>query len=302
MQEYWAGFWEHIDDLRHTLLRSLLIVGVGFLGVLTFYQPILQFLTAYSVEYTEGNLIKQQVQRIQIINQTSKDQIFDLPAHAWLISNLTPEKKEGSSYRLAPGQVFLYEEVIHSSLLIMGPLEGLILVFRMCFWLSIVLTAPLWGWIWLQFIWPGLKERERALVIPFLLCSLLCLGIGIAFAYSFTLPMANQFLTLFNSAIGQNAWTITHYVNYILMLCLGHAVAAELALLLFILVHFRFLSPHWLVAKRRYMVIVAFIMGALLTPPDVLTQLLLAFPLIAFYEMAILYAKWLNRSTYTNST
>ena len=97
--------------------------------------------------------------------------------------------------------------------------------------------------------------------------------------------------------MGQNAWTLNHYVNYVLLLCLGHAVAAELALLLLILVHFRFLSPSWLIAQRRYMIVLAFICGALLTPPDILTQLLLALPLIVLYEFAILYAKWLNRST-----
>lgn len=300
MQEYWASFWTHVDDLRYTLLRSFLIIGVGFVCLLIFYQPILQFLSAYPAKDAEGSLIKQPVQRIQILNQTSQDQIFELPANSWLISNLTPEKKEGSFYRLSPRQVLLYEEAIHSSLLIMGPIDGLVLVFKMCFWLSIALTAPFWGWNWLQFILPGLKKQERALLIPFLLCSLLFLGIGIAFAYYLTLPVANKYLILFNNSIGQNAWTLNHYVNYILLLCLGHAVAAELALLLIVLVHFRFLSSTWLIAKRRYMIVLAFIIGALLTPPDVLTQFLLALPLIGFYEIAILYAKWLNRSTHEN--
>ena len=115
---------------------------------------------------------------------------------------------------------------------------------------------------------------------------------GCAIAYCFTLPLANEYLTFFNSSIGQNAWTLNHYVNYVLFLSFGHAIAAELALLLFVLVHYRFLSPEWLISKRRYMIVVAFILGALLTPPDVLTQILLAVPLMGIYEIAILYAKW----------
>src|SRR5204863_41436 len=110
--------------------------------------------------------------------------------------------------------------------------------------------------------------------------------------YYVTLPLANQYLFLFNNSIGQNAWTLIHYVQYVLFLCLGHAIAAELGLLLLTLVHFRFLSPDWLIAKRRYMIVLAFVLGAFLTPPDVLTQLLLALPLIALYEVAIWYAKW----------
>jgi sec-independent protein translocase protein TatC len=298
MQEQWAGFWDHVDDLRHTLLRSLIIVGVGFLFLLLFYEPLLQFLTFYPLEQTEEGLTNQKIQRVQITNQANHDQIFTLPNYSWLIAHgnttyLLP-KTEGS-YSLAPGQTLIYEEVIHSPLLIMSPIEGLTLVFKVCFWLSIVLTAPIWGWIWLQFILPALKERERAVLFPFLFCSLLCLGIGIALAYYVTLPIANQYLLLFNSSIGQNTWTLAHYVDYVLLLCLGHAVAAELALLLFLLVHFRILSPHWLITKRRYMIVLAFILGALLTPPDVFTQLLLAIPLIALYEVAIGYAKWLEK-------
>ena len=111
-------------------------------------------------------------------------------------------------------------------------------------------------------------------------------------AYFITLPIANQYLSLFNSAIGQNSWTLALYVNYVLFLCMGHAIAAELALLLLILVHFRCLSAEWLISKRRHMIVAAFILGALLTPPDVLTQLLMAIPLIGIYELAIWYAKF----------
>lgn len=291
----WGSFWEHVDDLRHTFLRSLGIVGAGFLFVLMFYQPILQFLTPYPAEQIGGKgLTKQKMQRIQIVNQTAQNQIFDLPPQAQLISNSLPIAERSHSYRLAPGQTLLYEEVSPSSFLVMGPIEGVILVFKTCFWISVVITAPIWSWIWLHFILPGLKEQERAILFPFLLCSLLCLILGVTLAYYITLPIANQYLMFFNSSIGQNAWTLAHYVNYVLFLCLGHAIAAELALFLFMLVHFRFLTPSWLIAKRRYMIVLAFILGALLTPPDVLTQLLLAIPLIGCYEIAIWYAKRLQ--------
>ena len=299
MHEQWASFWGHLDELRLTLLRSLVIVGVGFLLILGFYQPILQFFTDYPLDSTETGLPIQKVQRNQVINRTAQDQLFELPAEAWLISELSPFSKKGDPryYRLAPGQSLLFEQAIHSPLLIMGPIEGLALVFKVCFWLSMVLTAPLWGWTWLQFILPGLKAEERSILFPFLLCSLVCLCMGIAIAYYITLPFSNQYLSLFNSSIGQNAWTLSQYLSYVLLLCLGHAVAAELGLLLLTLVHFRFLSPDVLITKRRYMILLAFILAAILTPPDVMTQLLLTLPLIGLYEIAIWYAKWRNRST-----
>ena len=197
------------------------------------YQPILQFLTNDSSKYLETNLTQQNTRRTQIVNQTMQNQLFKLPKHASLLSDLSPsiQKDEDHYYQLAPGEGLLYEEAIPTSLLIMGPTEGLVLVFKACWGLSIVLTAPFWGWIWLQFILPGLRQSERGLLFPFLSCSVICLCLGIAFAYYFTLPLANRALLAFNLSIGQNAWTLTHYVNYVLFLCLGHAIAAELGLL-----------------------------------------------------------------------
>lgn len=294
MQELSDSFWGHIDDLRRTLLRTILIIAIGFLAMLTFYQPILQFFVSVPSEHFEAGLIKQRVERLQVVNHTRSIRLFQFPPDAKVVSQTEADGQKGghSHYRLAPGEALIYDQIIHSPLLIMGPIEGLALVFRACFWLSIALTAPIWGWVWLQFILPGIKAQERAVLMPFLLGSLGCIVCGCAFAYFVTLPIANDYLTFFNSSIGHNAWTLNHYVNYVLFLCLGHAIAAELTLLLLVLVHFRFLSPEWLISKRRYMIVGAFILGALLTPPDVLTQFLMAIPLMGIYEIAICYAKW----------
>ena len=243
----------------------------------------------------EGGLTKHRIHREEILNQTSQPALFELPPHSRIVSDLKiPEIQQDQHlyYRLDPGQSLLYEQAITSPLLILGPMEGVTLVFKVCLWLSIALTAPLWGWVWLQFILPGLKSGERILILPFTICSLFSLGIGIGFAYFVTLPLANQYLSAFNLSIGQNAWTVTHYVNYVLFLCLGHAVAAELSFILLLLVHYRFLSPSWLISKRRYMIVLAFVLGALLTPQDVLSQLLLALPLVVLYEIAIWYSKF----------
>lgn len=302
VEEYWAGFWDHVDDLRQTIIRSLIIVGVGFILLLGFYQPFLDFLTTYSLERSENGWVKQEVRRERVVNQTHQPLFFELPSAAWLISDIPALKQKGRTvYALQPGQSLLYEQALTAPLLIMGPIEGLVLVFKVCFWLSLALTSPFWGWTWLQFILPGLRAQEQAILFPFLFCSIGCLGGGVAFAYYVTLPLANQYLTVFNQTIGQNAWTLTYYVDYVLLLCLGHAIAAELGLLLLILVHFRVLSPTWLIQKRRYMIVLAFILGALLTPPDVLTQLMLAVPLVGLYEIAIWYAKWRHRQGLFNA-
>lgn len=176
-------------------------------------------------------------------------------------------------------------------MLILSPLEGFILTLKLSFWTGLVLTSPFWIYFLLQFILPALKQREKALILPFVFLSFIFIGLGIGVAYYYTIPWSNQYFELFNQAIGQNAWTLEAYVDYILLIFFGHAVLFEICILLGFLVHMQFISSKWLASKRRAMIVIAFILGAVLTPPDVITQLMFAIPLIGIYELAILYGK-----------
>jgi sec-independent protein translocase protein TatC len=296
-QEKWGTIWDHLEDFRRTLLSSLFVIGIGFFAILAFYQPLFEFLTRQQIQLDQPALVKRTIQREIVENHTQEPLLFALPADARLVESSSKRKIfDGKGLLIEPGESLIYEIATTTPLLIMGPIEGIALVMKTAFWLSLTLTAPLWGWLWFRFISPGLHKGERALVLPFFFLSVFFLSAGFVFAYYITLPIANQYLSAFNHSLGQNAWTLTHYINYVLLLCFGHAVAAELTLILFMLVHLRVLSPAWLINKRRVMVVFAFILGAVLTPPDVLTQLFLALPLIAVYELAICYAKYLERA------
>lgn len=296
VQEKWGTVWEHVEDFRRTLLSSLLVVGLGFFSILAFYQPLFDFLTRQEVRFHHPAIVTHAIQREIVENHTQDALPFTLPKHAQIIeSHLNREVTiDGESFLIEPGESIVYERAISPPLLIMGPIEGIALVMKTAFWLGLTLTAPIWGWLWLRFILPGLNAGERTLVLPFFLLTIVFLAGGIAFAHYVTLPVANQYLAGFNHSLGQNAWTLTHYIDYVLLLCLGHAVAAELTLILFVLVHQKALSSIWLIHNRRYMIVAAFILGAVLTPPDVLTQVFLALPLIALYELSICYAKYLE--------
>jgi sec-independent protein translocase protein TatC len=115
---------------------------------------------------------------------------------------------------------------------------------------------------------------------------------GLLFAYYVTIPLANQFLYAFNLSIGENLWSASLYLDYTVVLLLANALAFELCAVLLLCVHYGVISSRWLQAKRRYIYVAIFVVAAVLTPPDVLTQLLLAIPLVIFYEMIVVYARW----------
>lgn len=288
--------WDHVEDLRHTLIRIAGVVFVGFVLTLCFHQPLFEFLTNHWQNSSFTPLTEQTIQQIRITNRSPLNQSFSLPAGAQVTHqhHSQADPSSPSIYRLESQGYLDYEQESSPKLLFLSPLEGLLLTFKVSFWLSIALTAPLWGWILLQFVLPGLHVHEKAIAMPFILGSFFCTALGLALAHFLTIPLANQYLLAFNASLGQNAWSFGHYIDYTLLIYFGHVVALEICLLLLLMVHFGILSADWLISKRRYMIVAAFILAAFLTPPDVLTQLALAIPLVGLYELAILYGKWRN--------
>lgn len=283
--------WDHLKELRSTLITILFIVGVGFLLTLAFYDSIISTLKQPLSQ--QATLQKQTVTVERVVNTSQKTSSIVLPPNAAALDfNFGVKQLDNQEYQIEPGYSLTYQLVRpYPELLLLSPLEGVLLVFRVCFWMSLALTAPLWSFQLLKFVLPGLNATETRMIIPFVGLSFLFMGAGLLLAYYVTLPFSNHYLEVFNAGLGVNLWSLAHYIDYTLILFLGHAIAFELCLALLLMVHFQVLSVEWLQDKRRPMIVAAFILGALLTPPDVPTQLMLALPLIAIYELAILYGK-----------
>lgn len=176
-------------------------------------------------------------------------------------------------------------------LVILSPQEGFVSLFKLSLWAGFLFTTPYWLRLFLNFIRPALKGKKALFLPGFLALSLIFVTTGILFALKFTLPLSNGYLYHFNETLGKNLWTLSHYLDYVWLLLVAHAAAFEAGALLLCLIHLGILKQETLAAKRRPAFIAALILGALLTPPDVLTQIAIALPLYGFYELAILYGK-----------
>jgi sec-independent protein translocase protein TatC len=176
-------------------------------------------------------------------------------------------------------------------LALFSPQEGLVTLFKLAFWGGLLLAMPYWLGIWVKFLAPALRGRELTLIPLFLLFSLIFVSAGIVLGLRFTLPVANHYLYSFNQSLGMNLWSVAHYFDYVWLLLLAHIVAFETGAVMLCLVHIGVLKWQTLAGLRRQALVGSLIVGALLTPPDVLTQLAIAAPLYAFFELAILYGK-----------
>ena len=147
--------------------------------------------------------------------------------------------------------------------------------------------------IWL-FIAPGLYNNEKKMVLPFVIGGSIMFFIGVMFAYYIVTPFGFQFLITFGSFLYTPLINIEDYVGFFTKIMMGFGIAFELPVFAYFLALLGLVTDKTLIDFFRYAVLIIFVVAALLTPPDVLTQLLMAAPLILLYGLSILIVKAVN--------
>lgn len=157
---------------------------------------------------------------------------------------------------------------------------------------AIVLAIPFIGWQLWRFIAPGLYHNERRFVAPVITCSSLLFYSGILFAYFLVLPLIFQFVVYTTPHDVQLMTDISAYLSFILTLFFAFGIAFQVPIVMALLLRFNVLSLEQLKQQRPYVLIGAFTLGMLLTPPDVFSQTLLAIPLYLLFEAGLLWGRF----------
>ena len=147
--------------------------------------------------------------------------------------------------------------------------------------------------LWL-FIAPGLYDNEKKMVTPFVVGGSFMFFTGVLFAYYVVTPFGFQFLITFGSFLYTPLINIEDYVGFFTKIMMGFGVAFQLPVVAYTLAVLGMITDKSLKDFFKYAVIIIFVMAALLTPPDILTQLLMAFPLILLYGLSILIVARVN--------
>ncbi len=146
-----------------------------------------------------------------------------------------------------------------------------------------------------SFVAPGLYENERRIVWPLLFSSAALFYLGMAFAYYVVFPLVFAFLTSMAPEGVAVMTDINHYLNFVLKMFFAFGVAFEVPIATIILVAAGVTTPQSLAAKRPYIIVGAFVVGMLLTPPDIISQTLLALPMWLLFEIGLLLSKRFER-------
>jgi sec-independent protein translocase protein TatC len=175
--------------------------------------------------------------------------------------------------------------------------EAFFVQVKVAFFAAMMISFPIIANQFWQFVAPGLYKKEKKALLPFLLATPLLFLAGAAMAYFIAVPMALHFLLSFQGNVGgverEALPAISNYLTFIMQFLFGFGLAFLLPVLMLLLARAGIVTRKQLVSVRRYAIVASFAVAAVLTPPDVGSQLLLAIPLCLLYELGLI-AIWIT--------
>ncbi|PJC85182.1 twin-arginine translocase subunit TatC [Vibrio sp. HA2012] len=148
--------------------------------------------------------------------------------------------------------------------------------------------------VW-AFVAPGLYKHERRLIMPLMFSSSLLFYCGVAFAYFVVFPLVFSFFTAISLGGVEFATDITSYLDFVLALFLAFGIAFEVPVAIILLCWTGATEPKSLAEKRPYIIVGAFVVGMMLTPPDIISQTLLAVPMCLLFEVGLFFSRFYVR-------
>ena len=193
--------------------------------------------------------------------------------------------------------------VYHYVYVYIAPQELLMVYFSVALTGSVIIAFPFISYHIYAFCSPGLKRKEKVFILGTLFFGTACFCLGVLFAYFINIPFMLRFLIQFSAGVSISASiSIREYISFLLTVFVVFGVVFELPVVSVLLTLLGILRAEWMVKGRKVMIVVIFFVAAVITPPDVLSQIMVAVPMIGLYELSILLSrlcgqreKWADR-------
>jgi len=319
----------HLVALRKALSLSMLSVIVAFFVAFTFHNAILSWITAplnealsevgrivnskeaarWHLNPLEGNATTiplSELQKLKTAHPKSPEEAAALKLELALAKASQVAQKELATFLVEATQAAkeLRESISGNPKTMNNSFDGKItthqvggaffVALKVSFFAALLGALPFILYQLWMFVAPGLYEHEKKMVLPFVVGGTFMFMVGILFAYYVVTPFGFQFLITFGSFLYTPLINIEDYVGFFTKIMMGFGVAFELPVIAYFLALLGLVTDKTLKDFFKYAVVIIFALAALLTPPDVLTQLLMAVPLILLYGLSIIIVKYVN--------
>ena len=180
-------------------------------------------------------------------------------------------------------------------LIFTGPMDKFMAHIKISLMSAVILTCPFWLYqIWL-FVAPALYKNEKRYAMAFIFSGTILFTLGSVFTYFVVLPMAFKFLMTFGGDIDKPMISIDEYMSFFTHTSMAFGAAFEMPLVISTLGMLGIVSQKFLKEKRRYAVMLLAILSAIITPPDLLSMVLMLFPMLALYEISVFVVGFFER-------
>jgi sec-independent protein translocase protein TatC len=186
---------------------------------------------------------------------------------------------------------------VGSKMIATGVIAPFLVPMKVTLLIAFILSLP---WVFYQlwaFVAPGLYAHEKRLVLPLVISSSFLFMAGVAFCYFFVFGRVFAFISNFSPASIAVTPDIENYLDFVMSMCLAFGATFEVPVVVVILVRMGIVSVEKLKSIRPYAIVGAFVIAAIVTPPDIVSQLALALPMVALFELGLLVAPIFVRAT-----
>lgn len=173
---------------------------------------------------------------------------------------------------------------------------------KLAFYAALFISMPVILYQLWAFVSPGLYKHEKRLARPLLVAALVLFYIGCAFAYFLVLPAAFRFLTAVTPQGVEMMTDITHYLDFVMLMFFAFGLCFEVPVAVVILAAVGVVDLDKLRKGRRYAMVGAFAIAAVVTPPDITSMIMLAIPMCLLYELGVLAVRWLLKPVVSEAT
>ena len=200
------------------------------------------------------------------------------------------------SYSFSNHILAFLKRPLKTNLVFLAPTEAFFVNLKLAFFAGIILAIPVILWQFWRFISPGRLDSEKQLSVPFTLSATFLFLIGVGFCYVVVLPLGIQFLLGYATADLQPMISVSNYVSFASNLMLAFGGVFEVPLSMLFLTKLGVISSDTLARNRKYAILCIFAIAAVLTPPDIVTQILLGIPMIVLFEISIWASRYMERN------